>query len=135
MGGGYRASIPSLSIPFYLHLQAVTNPEFPVKQYEFNGTGVGLYWESWWAERKEEGSWVEFSRSIFHKWSHHTHTHTHKILIKNIVSIWEDFFLLFSWKVVPDSLWPHGLQHPRNLWPLLSPWVCSNSFHWVEDAI
>ena len=33
-----------------------------------------------------------------------------------------------------NYLWPHGLQHPRLLCPSLSPWVCSNSFHWVRDA-
>ena len=35
--------------------------------------------------------------------------------------------LLFSRLVVPDSLWPHGLQHTRLPCPLLSPGVCSNS--------
>ena len=35
--------------------------------------------------------------------------------------------LLFNHKVMPDSLWPHGLQHARVLCPSLSPGVCSNS--------
>ena len=36
-------------------------------------------------------------------------------------------FLLFSLKVVSDSLQPHGLQHTRLPCPSLSTWVCSNS--------
>ena len=35
--------------------------------------------------------------------------------------------LLFSSSVVPNSLWPHGLQHARLLCPLPSPGACSNS--------
>ena len=35
--------------------------------------------------------------------------------------------LLFSCSVVPDSLWPHGLQHARLPCPSLFPRVCSNS--------
>ena len=35
--------------------------------------------------------------------------------------------LLFSWSVVSDSLWPHGLQHTRLPCPLPFPGVCSNS--------
>ena len=35
--------------------------------------------------------------------------------------------LLFSHEVVPDSSWPHGLQHASLLSPPLSPGVCSNS--------
>ena len=35
--------------------------------------------------------------------------------------------LFFSHQVVPDSLWPHGLQHARLLCPSLSPGVCWNS--------
>ena len=35
--------------------------------------------------------------------------------------------LLFSFSVVPDSLWPHGLQHTGLPCPSLSPGVCSNS--------
>ena len=30
---------------------------------------------------------------------------------------------------------PHGLQQARLLCPLLSPRVCSNSIHWVNDAM
>ena len=43
--------------------------------------------------------------------------------------------LLFSRWVFSNSLWPHELQHTRLHCPSLSPWVCSNSFHWVSDAI
>ena len=32
-------------------------------------------------------------------------------------------------------LWAHVLQHTRLLCPPLSPGVCSNSVHWVGDAI
>ena len=28
---------------------------------------------------------------------------------------------------MPDSLWPHELQHARLLCPSLSPWICSDS--------
>ena len=35
--------------------------------------------------------------------------------------------LLFTHKVVSDSLWPHKLQHARLPWPSPSPGVCSNS--------
>ena len=35
--------------------------------------------------------------------------------------------LLSSCQVMSDSLWPHGIQHPRFPCPLLSPRVCSNS--------
>ena len=35
--------------------------------------------------------------------------------------------LLFSHWVMSDSLWPHGLQHPRLSCPSLSPGVCLNS--------
>ena len=35
--------------------------------------------------------------------------------------------MLFSCSVVPDSLWPRGLQHVRLPCPSLSPGVCSNS--------
>ena len=34
-----------------------------------------------------------------------------------------------------DSLQPHELQYARLLCPSLSPWICSNSVHWVGDAI
>ena len=36
-------------------------------------------------------------------------------------------FFLFSPSVLSDSLWPHGLQHAKLLWPSPSPRVCSNS--------
>ena len=35
--------------------------------------------------------------------------------------------LLFSRSVVPDSLWPHGLQHTRVSCPSPTPRSCSNS--------
>ena len=36
--------------------------------------------------------------------------------------------LLFSYWVVSDSLWPHGLQHTRIPHPSISPGVRSNSY-------
>ena len=45
---------------------------------------------------------------------------------------------LFSHSVVSNSLWPHGLQHTRLPSPLLSFWVCSNSFpvsQWCHPTI
>ena len=44
-------------------------------------------------------------------------------------------FLLFSCSVWSDPLWPHGLQHARLPCSSPSPRVCSNSVHWVGDAI
>ena len=38
--------------------------------------------------------------------------------------------LLFSREAVSSSLWPHGPQHIRLPYPLLSPGVCSNSCTW-----
>ena len=32
----------------------------------------------------------------------------------------------FSFSVVSDSLWPHGLQHARLPCPSPTPWACSN---------
>ena len=43
--------------------------------------------------------------------------------------------LSFSRSVVPDSLQPHVLQHARLPCPSPSPRACSNSAHWVSDAI
>ena len=37
------------------------------------------------------------------------------------------YLLLFSCQVVPDSLWPHGLQYSRLPHPSLFPRVCSDS--------
>ena len=48
------------------------------------------------------------------------------------------FFFLVVWfppQVVPDFLQPHGLEHARLQCPSLSPRVCSNSVHWVSDAM
>ena len=41
----------------------------------------------------------------------------------------------FSVSVMSHSCWPHGLQHARLPCPSPSPEACSNSFHWVADAI
>ena len=38
-----------------------------------------------------------------------------------------NFLLLFGSSIVPDSLWPHGLQHARLPCPSLFPRACSNS--------
>ena len=46
--------------------------------------------------------------------------------------------LLFTFSVVSDSLWPHGLQHIRLSCPSPSPRVCSNSCplsHWYHPSI
>ena len=49
-------------------------------------------------------------------------------------TVYKSFFLihsnkplLFSHPVVSNSLWPHGLQHPRPLCPSPSPKVCPSS--------
>ena len=41
--------------------------------------------------------------------------------------VWEHAFLLFSRRVVSDSLRPHGLQHTRFPCPSPSPRVCPSS--------
>ena len=44
----------------------------------------------------------------------------------------------FSLSVMSDSLWPHGLQHPRPACPLPTPGACSNSCplsRWCHPAI
>ena len=46
--------------------------------------------------------------------------------------------LLFSCRVVSDSLWPNGLQHSRLFCPSLSLGVCSNSYplsQWYHPTI
>ena len=40
----------------------------------------------------------------------------------------EELLLLFSYSVVSNSLWPHGLQHTRLPYLSLLPRVCSNSY-------
>ena len=50
----------------------------------------------------------------------------HKIVITITTNV-------FSHKVISDSLWPHGLQHPRLPCPSLSPEICSNS--WCHPTI
>ena len=45
---------------------------------------------------------------------------------------------VFSHSVVPNSLWPHGLQHPRLPCPSPTPGACSNwcpSGWWCHPAI
>ena len=54
---------------------------------------------------------------------------------------WRFFYwllLLFSHSGMYSSLWPHELQHTRLSCPLLSPWVCSNSYPlswWTHPTI
>ena len=46
--------------------------------------------------------------------------------------------LLFSYQGMSDSLWPHGLQHPRLPCPSPSPRICSNSYppsQWCHPTI
>ena len=38
----------------------------------------------------------------------------------------------FSHSVVPDSLWPHGLQHVRLLYTSLTPGACLNLCPWCR---
>ena len=42
--------------------------------------------------------------------------------------------LLFSRQVMPDSLWPHGLQHVISLYPY-HPEFAQVHVHWSNDAI
>ena len=43
--------------------------------------------------------------------------------------------MLFSHTLMSNSLQPHGWQHSRVPCPSPSPTACSNSIHWVGDAI
>ena len=45
------------------------------------------------------------------------------------------WLLFFSCSVVSDSLWVYELQYARLPCQSPSPEACSNSFHWVADAI
>ena len=45
------------------------------------------------------------------------------------------FLLLFRRWVMSNSLRPLGLYHAMYLCPSVPPGVCSNSIHWVSDAI
>ena len=53
-------------------------------------------------------------------------------LILRLISECISLMLLFSRSVVPDSLWPHGLQHTRLLCPSLAPQICSKSCPWSQ---
>ena len=58
------------------------------------------------------------------------------LLFKTIVR--ELRAVLFSHSAVSNSLQSHELQHARLPYPLLSPWVCSNSCplsHWCHPTI
>jgi len=45
------------------------------------------------------------------------------------------YLLLFSWEVMSNSLWSHGLQHARPPCPSPSPEFAQVHVHWVGDAI
>ena len=49
------------------------------------------------------------------------------IITYNIVLPIVTLLLFFSYSLVSNSLWPHGLQHTRLSCPSPSPGVCSNS--------
>ena len=49
-----------------------------------------------------------------------------------------ELLLLFSYSVMSNYLWPHGLQHPRLPCPSLSPGVWSNSWplsRWCHPTV
>ena len=54
---------------------------------------------------------------------------------EDMVHIDNGIFSQFSCSVLSDSLQPHGLQYARLSSPSPTPETCSNSFHWVGDAI
>ena len=69
------------------------------------------------------GQWPWLRSEVFEETSH---------------GVWPKFFvllLLFSCSVVSSALWPCGLQHARPPCPSPAPEACSNSCHWVGDAI
>ena len=93
-----------------------------------------LAWKIPWTE-EPGGAWR--SQRVWHNWAHtHTHTHAHSNTHTHhqfVQSKWR-----VKWKIIslplrgrlvlvsPDSvllnsLQPHDLQHPRLLWPALSP--------------
>ena len=73
----------------------------------FGGPVLTLWWEIWPKE------WLCKKR----KEEHHFCCWQHLLL------------LLFSrdWRVMSNSLQPHGLQNVRLPWPPVSPWICSDS--------
>ena len=56
----------------------------------------------------------------------HFHTQVETTKPLQVMSL-RHLLVLFPCLVISDSLQPHGLQHTRPPYPLLSPWVCSNS--------
>ena len=77
-----------------------------------------------WAKmllKHNEGQWSE---KYHRNWKHILHGHITD--------------MLFSYSVMSNSLWPHGLQHIRLLCPSPSPRACSNSCplsQWCHSTI
>ena len=77
-----------------------------------------------WAKmllKHNEGQWSE---KYHRNWKHILHGHITD--------------MLFSYSVMSNSLWPHGLQHIRLLCPSPSPRACSNSCplsRWCHSTI
>ena len=70
----------------------------------------------------------------------HAHTHTDTFLGRRFISHQnlKGSSVQFSCSVVPDSLWPHELQHARPPCPSLTPRIHSNSrpsSQWCHPAI
>ena len=58
--------------------------------------------------------------------------------VDSLARLYFSFTLLFSFSVVSDSLWPHGLQHARPPCPSPTPRAYSNSCpsgHWCHPTI
>ena len=62
------------------------------------------------------------------------HPDTERQMPHDFTHMW-NLKLLFSHSAASNSWQPRGLQHTRHLCLSLSPGVCSNSGHWVNDAI
>ena len=78
------------------------------------------------------------SVALLNSGSQHYHLNSCNSLLTGVLALWScpaanhllpvtRKILLFSHSVVSDSLWSHGLQHTRFLWPSLSPGVYPNS--------
>ena len=56
-----------------------------------------------------------------------TYSRFTNIFTQSVACLFILFVVVFSHSVMPDSLWPHGLQHARLPCPSQSPRACSNS--------
>ena len=97
------------------------------------------YWMGWWlpSTRNVLSVLMDTCRWIFLLWpsSHNIHVYQIILIFYNAVC---QLLLWFSYSVMFDSLWPHGLEHASLPCPSVSPRVCSNSCalsQWCHSTI